>query len=163
APAQPKPAPRSEPRPPRPKAPPPPPAPHPADAQLAQLAYVIVNEAGASVYSTSPVGREEFPEFDAPLRSGISIGRRLQRPPSPDRAKSDPKNTGAAFHHHAHNPNSPRGPREWATQSCANSVGGAPNPASAPLLRHVSGLNQLTARRLVEPRKAKGPFSNRQQ
>ncbi|MBV8268944.1 MAG: hypothetical protein JO252_21675, partial [Planctomycetaceae bacterium] len=71
---------RSEPRPPRPKAVPTPPRPHPADALLAQLTYVIVNEAGASVYSASPIGREEFPDFDATLRGTISIGRRLQDP-----------------------------------------------------------------------------------
>ena len=66
-----------------PQGPPPPqepPRPHPADALIAQLAYVVVNEAGASVYSTSQVGREELPDSDATLRSGISIGRRLQDP-----------------------------------------------------------------------------------
>src|SRR5262249_44743178 len=61
-----------------PPPPPTPPEPHAADAQLAQLAYVIVNEAGASVYSTSQIGRDELPDFDATSRSGISIGRRLQ-------------------------------------------------------------------------------------
>jgi uncharacterized protein len=150
-------------RPPRPpKAPPPPPAPHPADAQLAQLAYVIVNEAGASVYSTSPIGREEFPDHDATLRSAISIGRRLQDPLA-ELVKIEPQNIGVGLYQHDVNPKQLKESLESVIESCVNFVGVDLNTASAPLLRHVSGLNQLTARRLVEYRKEKGPITNRQQ
>ena len=94
---------RRRPRPPRPKQPPRPPEPHPADARLAQLAYVIVNEAGASVYSASPVGREEFPDFDATLRGTISIGRRLQDPLA-ELVKIEPQNIGVGLYQHDVNP-----------------------------------------------------------
>ena len=80
-----------------------PPRPHPADALLAQLAYVVVNEAGASVYSTSQVGREELPDSDATLRSGISIGRRLQDPLS-ELVKIEPQNIGVGLYQHDINP-----------------------------------------------------------
>src|SRR6185503_5892099 len=150
------------PRPPRPKGPPPPPKPHPADAQLAQLAYVIVNEAGASVYSTSQVGREEFPEFDATLRSGISIGRRLQDPLS-ELVKIEPQNIGVGLYQHDVNPKQLKESLESVIESCVNFVGVDLNSASVPLLQHVSGLNQLTARRVVEFRKDKGPFTSREQ
>jgi protein Tex len=150
------------PRPPRPRQAPPPPSPHPADAQLAQLAYVIVNEAGASVYSTSPVGREEFPEFDATLRSAISIGRRLQDPLS-ELVKIEPQNIGVGLYQHDVNPKQLKESLESVIESCVNFVGVDLNTASVPLLQHVSGLNQLTARRVVEFRKEKGPFTNREQ
>ena len=88
---------------PKPRQPPPPPRPHPADAQLAQLAYVIVNEAGASVYSVSPVGREEFPDFDDKVRGTISIGRRLQDPLA-ELVKIEPQNIGVGLYQHDVNP-----------------------------------------------------------
>ena len=79
--------------------PPPPPLPAPP----ADLAYVIVNEAGASVYSASPIGREEFPNFDATLRGTISIGRRLQDPLS-ELVKIDPQHVGVGLYQHDVNP-----------------------------------------------------------
>ena len=154
--------PRQEPRPPRPKAPPAPPRPHSADALLAQLAYVIVNEAGASVYSASPVGREEFPDFDATLRGTISIGRRLQDPLA-ELVKIEPQSIGVGLYQHDVNPKQLKESLESVISSCVNFVGVDLNTASVPLLRHVSGLNQLTARRIVERRKEKGPFTNREQ
>ncbi|GAC1468093.1 MAG: hypothetical protein NVSMB9_10400 [Isosphaeraceae bacterium] len=155
--------PRSQtPRPPRPRPVPAPPKPHPADPLLAQLAYVIVNEAGASVYSASPIGREEFPDFDATLRGTISIGRRLQDPLS-ELVKIEPQSIGVGLYQHDVNPKQLKESLEAVISSCVNFVGVDLNTASIPLLRHVSGLNQLTARRLVEHRKEKGPFTSREQ
>ena len=145
-----------------PPPPPTPPAPHPADHVLAQLAYVIVNEAGASVYSTSQVGREELPEFDATLRSSISIGRRLQDPLA-ELVKIEPQNIGVGLYQHDVNPKQLKETLESVISSCVNFVGVDLNSASVPLLRHVSGLNQLTARRIVDHRKEKGPFTDRDQ
>jgi uncharacterized protein len=153
---------RSEPRPPRPKPAPVPPKPHPADALLAKLAYVIVNEAGASVYSTSPIGRDEFPDFDATLRSTISIGRRLQDPLA-ELVKIEPQSIGVGLYQHDVNAKQLKESLEGVISSCVNFVGVDLNTASVPLLRHVSGLNQLTARRITEYRKEKGPFKDRQQ
>jgi uncharacterized protein len=150
------------PRPPRPKPTPAPPKPHADDALLAQLAYVIVNEAGASVYSASPIGREEFPDFDATLRSTISIGRRLQDPLA-ELVKIEPQSIGVGLYQHDVNPKQLKESLDAVISSCVNFVGVDLNTASVPLLRHVSGLNQLTARRLVEHRKETGPFKNRQE
>ena len=151
-------------RPPRNKqsSPPPqtPPQPHPADPLLAQLAYVVVNEAGASVYSTSQVGREELPDFDATLASGISIGRRLHDPLA-ELVKIDPQNIGVGLYQHDVSPKQLKETLESVISSCVNFVGVDLNTASVPLLRHVSGLNQFTARRIVEYRKEHGPFAPR--
>jgi uncharacterized protein len=149
-------------RPPRPKPVALPPKPHAADGQLAQLAYVIVNEAGASVYSASPVGREEFPDFDATLRGTISIGRRLQDPLS-ELVKIEPQSIGVGLYQHDINSKQLKDSLESVIASCVNFVGVDLNTASVPLLRHVSGLNQLTARRVVDYRKEKGPFTTREQ
>jgi uncharacterized protein len=126
------------------------------------LAYVIVNEAGASVYSASPVGREEFPNFDATLRGTISIGRRLQDPLS-ELVKIDPQNIGVGLYQHDVNPKHLKESLEAVIESCVNTVGVDLNTASVPLLRHVSGLNQLAARSLVEFRQHHGPFTKREQ
>ena len=133
--------------------------PHPADAQLAQLAYVVVNEAGASVYSTSQVGRDELPDLDATFRSGISIGRRLQDPLA-ELVKIEPQNIGVGLYQHDVNPKQLKETLESVIASCVNFVGVDLNTASVPLLRHVSGLNQLTARRIVDYRKEHGPFTS---
>src|SRR5271166_4258464 len=142
--------------------PPTPPAPHAADPLLAQLAYVIVNEAGASVYSTSQIGREELPEFDATQRSAISIGRRLQDPLA-ELVKIEPQNIGVGLYQHDVNPKQLKETLEAVISSCVNFVGVDLNTASVPLLRHVSGLNQQTARRIVDYRKDKGAFATREQ
>ncbi len=138
-----------------------PPAPPLPDA-LPELAYVIVNEAGASVYSASPVGREEFPNFDATLRGTISIGRRLQDPLS-ELVKIDPQHVGVGLYQHDVSPKHLRESLDGVIESCVNTVGVDLNTASVPLLRHVSGLNQLVARDLVEYRKNNGPFQTRDQ
>ena len=129
---------------------------------LAQLAYVVVNEAGASVYSTSQVGRDELPDLDATLRSGISIGRRLQDPLA-ELVKIEPQNIGVGLYQHDVNPKQLKETLESVISSCVNFVGVDLNTASVPLLRHVSGLNQLTARRIVDYRKEHGPFAGRDQ
>ena len=126
------------------------------------LAYVIVNEAGASVYSASPVGREEFPDYDATLRGTISIGRRLQDPLS-ELVKIDPQNVGVGLYQHDVSPQQLKESLDGVVESCVNQVGVDLNTASVPLLRHVSGLNQLVARELVEYRKQHGPFRSREQ
>lgn len=128
----------------------------------ADLAYVIVNEAGASVYSASAVGREEFPDFDATLRGTISIGRRLQDPLS-ELVKIEPQNIGVGLYQHDLNPRTLKDSLDGVIESCVNHVGVDVNTASVPLLRHVSGFNQLVARELVEYRKQNGPFRTREQ
>jgi uncharacterized protein len=151
---------------PAPSPPPPEPAPSISLEGLPEansdLAYVIVNEAGASVYSASPVGREEFPDFDATLRGTISIGRRLQDPLS-ELVKIDPQHVGVGLYQHDVHPKHLRESLDAVIESCVNSVGVDLNTASVPLLRHVSGMNQLVARELVEFRKNHGPFRSREE
>jgi uncharacterized protein len=147
---------------PQPLQPPPPPAPHAADPILADLSYVIVNESGASVYSTSNIGREEFPDYDATLRGVISIGRRLRDPLS-ELVKIDPQNIGVGLYQHDVNAKSLKESLDSIVESCVNFVAVDMNTASVPLLRHVAGLNQLTARRIVEHRQEKGLFTSRDQ
>ncbi|NOX53354.1 MAG: RNA-binding transcriptional accessory protein [Planctomycetes bacterium] len=124
--------------------------------------YVIVNEAGASIYSTSTVAREELPDFDATVRGTISIGRRLQDPLS-ELVKIEPQHIGVGMYQHDINPKRLRESLNEVVESCVNYVGVDLNTASASLLRYVSGLNQLIARRIVEWRKEHGRFTRRQQ
>ncbi|MCE5266770.1 MAG: helix-hairpin-helix domain-containing protein [Planctomycetaceae bacterium] len=126
------------------------------------VAYVIVNEAGASVYSTSRLGREEFPQYDAVLRGAISIGRRLQDPLS-ELVKIDAASIGVGLYQHDVKAKHLRTSLDEVVESCVNYVGVDVNTASPALLRYVSGLNQLTARRLYEYRQEHGPFRNRGQ
>ncbi len=126
------------------------------------LAYVIVSEAGASVYSVSPVAREEFPDFDATLRSAISIGRRLQDPLS-ELVKIDPQSIGVGLYQHDVGKKDLKDTLEGVVESCVNQVGVDVNTASVPLLRYVAGMNQLVSRELVEYRRANGPFTHRDQ
>lgn len=126
------------------------------------LYYVIANEAGASVYSTSTIGREELPDYDAALRSAISIGRRLQDPLS-ELVKIDPASIGVGLYQHDARAKSMKETLDGVVQSCVSFVGVDLNSASAALLRHVSGMNQLTARRVVEHRQEQGAFKTRQQ
>jgi uncharacterized protein len=130
--------------------------------QFNDLAYVIVNEAGASVYSASPVGREEFPEYDATLRGTISIGRRLQDPLS-ELVKIEPQNIGVGLYQQDIEPKRLKESLDAVVESCVNQVGVDLNTASVSLLRHVSGLNQLAARELVDYRIKHGPFKSREQ
>jgi uncharacterized protein len=124
--------------------------------------YVVVNEAGASVYSTSEIGREEFPECDALERSAISIGRRLQDPLS-ELVKIDPASIGVGLYQHDTRAKHLRDTLDDVVQLCVSFVGVDLNSASGALLRYVSGMNQLTARRVYEHRQQHGPFKSRQQ
>jgi len=127
-----------------------------------QVAYVIVNEAGASVYSTSPLGREEFPQYDATLRGAISIGRRLQDPLS-ELVKIDAASIGVGLYQHDVKAKHLRTSLDAVVESCVNYVGVDLNTASPALLRYVSGLNQLNARRLYDYRVEHGPFRSREE
>ncbi len=127
-----------------------------------ELAYVIVIEAGASDYSASPVAREEFPSLDATTRGTISIGRRLQDPLA-ELVKIDPQHIGVGLYQHDVKPKHLKDSLEAVIQSCVNQVGVDLNTASVPLLRHVSGLNQLVARSVVEFRERNGAFVSREQ
>jgi len=126
------------------------------------ICYLIVNEAGASVYSTSELGREEFPKFDATIRGTISIGRRLLDPLS-ELVKINPSNIGVGLYQHDVKAKHLRDSLDDVVESCVNYVGVDVNTASPALLSYVSGLNQLTARRIYEHRQAKGPFRSREE
>lgn len=129
---------------------------------LPGVAYIIVNEAGASHYSTSPTAREEFPSYDATARGTVSIGRRLQDPLS-ELVKIDPQNLGVGLYQHDIAEKRLKESLESVVESCVNYVGVDVNTASAPLLRYVAGLNQLRAHAVVEYRKEKGPFKHREE
>lgn len=132
------------------------------DLKDADVAYVTVNEAGASVYSTSPLGREELPTYDPILRSAISIGRRLLDPLS-ELVKINPANIGVGLYQHDMSAKHLRDSLDAVVESCVNYVGVDVNTASPALLRYVSGLNALTARRIYEHRRAHGPFRTREE
>ena len=129
-------------------------------ADNAAVRYVMVNEAGASVYSTSEVGREELPDLSPAIRSAVSIGRRLQDPMS-ELVKISPANIGVGMYQHDVKAKHLSASLDEVVQFCVNRVGVDANTASPSLLSYVSGLNGLTARRLVEHRKANGGFKNR--
>ena len=126
------------------------------------VAYAVVNEAGASIYSTSPLGREELPHFDALQRGAISIGRRLLDPLS-EMVKINPANLGVGLYQHDMKAKHLKDSLDAVVESCVNFVGVDVNSASPALLRYVSGMNALTARRVYEYRREKGPFKNREQ
>jgi uncharacterized protein len=130
--------------------------------KLPELSYVLVNEAGASVYAASPIGREEFPDYDVGLRATITIGRRLQDPLS-ELVKVDPPSIGVGLYQHDVSLRLLRESLDAVVESCVNQVGVDLNRASVPLLRHVAGLNQIVARELVEYRQKHGPFRSREQ
>ncbi len=129
--------------------------------RLPELKYQIINESGASIYSTSPIAREEFPDYDATVRGTISIGRRLQDPLS-ELVKIDPQHIGVGMYQHDINAKRLADSLAEVIESCVNYVGVELNTASTSLLKHVSGLNQLLARRIVEYREEHNGFSTRQ-
>jgi uncharacterized protein len=122
--------------------------------------YIIVNEAGASVYSASGIAREEFPELDATVRGTISIGRRLQDPLS-ELVKIEPQHIGVGMYQHDIPAKRLAESLSLVIESCVNYVGVDLNVASPALLEHVSGLNQLMALRVVAHRETNGPFRSR--
>ena len=122
--------------------------------------YAMVNEAGASIYSTSEIGREELPDLSPSIRSAASIGRRLQDPLS-ELVKISPANIGVGMYQHDVKAKHLSESLDEVVRFCVNRVGVDVNMASPSLLKYVSGLNSLTARRVVEHRSANGQFKNR--
>ena len=123
--------------------------------------YTVVNEAGASIYSTSPLGREELPQSDALQRGAVSIGRRLLDPLS-EMVKINPANLGVGLYQHDLKAKHLQDSLDGVVESCVNFVGVDVNSASPALLRYVSGMNALTARRVYEFRREHGPFQKRE-
>jgi len=132
------------------------------DLQQQGIAYVVVNEAGASVYSTSAYAREELPEFEAAFRGAVSIGRRLLDPLS-ELVKIEPANIGVGLYQHDVKARHLHASLDAVVEGCVNYVGVDVNTASPALLRYVAGLNQAVARGIVDWRAAKGPFNCRDQ
>ena len=128
----------------------------------AGVSYAIVNEAGASVYSASPLAAAEFPDFDVNLRSAVSIARRLQDPLA-ELVKIDPKSIGVGQYQHDMPEKRLTEALDGVVEDCVNAVGVDLNTASAPLLARVSGLNAGTAANVVKYREENGSFSSRQQ
>ena len=127
---------------------------------LPGVSYMIVNEAGASVYSAGKLAAEEFPEYDVNLRSAISIARRLQDPLA-ELVKIDPKAIGVEQYQHDMPPKRLDETLGGVVEDCVNAVGVDVNTASASLLGYVSGLNGTTARNIVAYREANGAFPDR--
>ncbi|HIX95260.1 MAG TPA: RNA-binding transcriptional accessory protein [Candidatus Gemmiger excrementipullorum] len=126
------------------------------------LQYMVVSEAGASVYSASKLAAEEFPQFDVNLRSAVSIARRLQDPLA-ELVKIDPKAVGVGQYQHDMPQKRLDETLDGVVEDCVNSVGVDLNTASAPLLRRVAGLTAATAKNIVARREAEGAFTSRAQ
>lgn len=124
--------------------------------------YVIVNEAGASVYSASKLATVEFPDFDVGQRSAASIARRLQDPLA-ELVKIDPKSIGVGQYQHDINQKKLGETLEGVVEDCVNKVGVDLNTASAPLLTHISGINGTIAKNIVTYREKNGKFASREQ
>ena len=127
-----------------------------------QVYYVIVNEAGASVYSASDIARQEFPDFQVEERSAVSIARRLQDPLA-ELVKIDPKSVGVGQYQHDVSQKKLTDQLDFVVETAVNQVGVNLNTASAPLLQHVSGLNKTIANNIVAFREENGIFTGRTQ
>lgn len=127
-----------------------------------EASYAIVNEAGASVYSASPLAAEEFPEYDVNLRSAVSIARRLQDPLA-ELVKIDPKAIGVGQYQHDCPQKELDAALGGVVEDCVNNVGVDANTASRSLLQQVSGLTAVTAKNIVAYREENGPFTSRTQ
>ncbi len=125
-----------------------------------QIGYVLVNEAGASVYSASEAARQEFPTLDATQRGTISIARRLQDPLA-ELVKIDPKAVGVGLYQHDVDQKELAAMLDRVIISCVNFAGVEVNSASAALLKHVSGVNTRVANAIVKYREEHGPFKSR--
>ena len=126
------------------------------------VSYMIVNEAGASVYSASKLAAQEFPDFDVNLRSAVSIARRLQDPLA-ELVKIDPKGIGVGQYQHDMPQARLDETLSGVVEDCVNAVGVDLNTASAPLLSYVAGLNNATAKNIVAYREENGAFTGRKQ
>ena len=127
-----------------------------------KVQYVIVNEAGASVYSASKLASEEFPKFDVGQRSATSIARRLQDPLA-ELVKIDPKSIGVGQYQHDMNQKKLSEALSGVVEDCVNRVGVDLNTASAPLLAYISGISAAIAKNIVAYREENGKFANRKQ
>ncbi|KIL81448.1 hypothetical protein EH68_09060 [Enterococcus gallinarum] len=127
-----------------------------------EVFYVIVNEAGASVYSASPIARQEFPDLQVEERSAISIGRRLQDPLA-ELVKIDPQSVGVGQYQHDVSQKRLSDQLDFVVETAVNQVGVDVNTASPQLLQHVSGLNKTTAQNIVAYREENGSFTQRSQ
>ena len=128
----------------------------------ANVSYMIVSEAGASVYSASKLAAEEFPQFDVNLRSAVSIARRLQDPLA-ELVKIDPKAIGVGQYQHDMPPKQLDEALSGVVEDCVNAVGVDVNTASPSLLQRVAGLNSTTAKNVVAYREENGIFTSRAQ
>lgn len=129
-------------------------------ARLGGAQIVVVNEAGASVYSASEIAREELPAEDVTVRGAVSIGRRLQDPLA-ELVKIDPKSIGVGqYQHDVHQPTLKKA-LDQVVESCVNSVGVDVNTASVKLLQYVAGVGETLARNIVAHRAERGPFRRR--
>ncbi|HEX2948376.1 MAG TPA: Tex family protein [Armatimonadota bacterium] len=127
-----------------------------------QIAVVMVNESGASIYSASEVAREEFPDYDVTVRGAVSIGRRLQDPLG-ELVKIDPKSIGVGQYQHDVDQTALKHSLDDVVVSCVNRVGVDANTASAQLLTYVSGIGPVLAKNIVSYRQDNGPFTSRTQ
>lgn len=125
-----------------------------------EVSYIIVSEAGASIYSASEVGMEEFPDLDVSIRGAISIGRRLQDPLA-ELVKIDPKHIGVGQYQHDLNQGKLDEALRGVVEDCVNTVGVDLNTASPSLLKYVSGISTRVANSLVKYREENGKFTNR--
>ena len=133
-----------------------------ADEKNLHLQYMVVSEAGASVYSASKLAAEEFPQYDVNLRSAVSIARRLQDPLA-ELVKIDPKAVGVGQYQHDMPQKRLDETLSGVVEDCVNAVGVDVNTASASLLGRVSGLNAATAKNIVKYREENGAFTGRRQ
>ncbi len=122
--------------------------------------YIITNEAGASVYSASKLGAEEFPDFDVTQRSAVSIARRIQDPLA-ELVKIDPKSIGVGQYQHDMKESRLDEALSGVVEECVNAVGVDINTASHSLLEHIAGINAATAKNIVKYREANGEFTKR--
>lgn len=127
-----------------------------------ELLYIIVNEAGASVYSASKLGSEEFPDFDVALRSAVSLGRRLQDPLA-ELVKIEPKSIGVGQYQHDMNQKRLGEALGGVVESCVNNVGVDLNTASPSLLSYVSGISNAIAKNILIYREENGKFKSRKE
>ena len=127
-----------------------------------KASYIIVNEAGASVYSASKLGTEEFPDFDVALRSAASIARRLQDPLA-ELVKIDPKSIGVGQYQHDMDQKKLSSALTGVVEDCVNRVGVDVNTASPSLLAYISGISKPIAKNIVAYREENGRFTNRKQ
>jgi len=126
------------------------------------LSYIIVNEAGASVYSASRLAKEEFPQLDVAMRGAVSIARRLLDPLS-ELVKIDPKSIGVGLYQHDVNQSKLGKMLDQIVESCVNFVGVNVNTASKALLQYVAGINSRVAENIVAARNEQGKFNSREQ